>query len=95
MDLIGSVSTRFLVTNHAAGEIIDVYPEPLARFEAAIAVERCEVGRVEDETAQPLLTPGAAAATRPAGSGSVNAISVTSTVLPALSIESVSMLTVP
>ena len=51
MDLIGNVSPRFIVTDHAAGEIKDTYPEQLARFEAALAGGCFELCRVEDEAA--------------------------------------------
>lgn len=51
MDLIRDLSPQFLITDHAAGEITDVYGDQLARFEAAVAAGCCEVCRVEDEAA--------------------------------------------
>lgn len=51
MDLIRDLSPQFLVTDHAAGEITDVYLDQLARFEAAVAAGCCEVCRVEDDAA--------------------------------------------
>ncbi|WP_346907832.1 hypothetical protein [uncultured Roseibium sp.] len=51
MDLIGDLSTQFLVTDHAAGEICEVYEEQQARFEAAVAAGCCEVCRVEGDAA--------------------------------------------
>lgn len=55
MDLIRDVSPRFIVTDHAAKEISDVYAEQLARFEAALAQGCCEVCRVENEAALELF----------------------------------------
>lgn len=55
MDLIRDVSPRFIVTDHAAKEISDVYAEQLARFEAALAEGCCEVCRVENEAALELF----------------------------------------
>ena len=55
MDLIGRLSSRFLVTDHAAGEITDVHFEQLARFHAAIAAGSCEVCRVENDAALELF----------------------------------------
>lgn len=49
MDLIRDVSPRFLITDHAAKEISEVYAEQLARFEAALVDGCCEVCRVEEE----------------------------------------------
>lgn len=51
MDLIRDLSMRFIVTDHAASEISDVYGEQFARFEAAIATRCCEVCRVESDAA--------------------------------------------
>lgn len=51
MDLIRDLSSRFLVTDHAAGEISDAYGEQRARFDAALAAECCEVCRVESDAA--------------------------------------------
>jgi len=51
MDLIRGLSPQFLVTDHAAGEITDVYLDQLARFEAAVAAGCCEVCRAEDDAA--------------------------------------------
>lgn len=51
MDLLRDLSVRFLVTDHAASEITDVYPDQRARFEAGIAMDCCEVCRVEDDAA--------------------------------------------
>lgn len=51
MDLIGRVSIQFLVTDHAAAEIGDLYPEQVERFDGAVGAGHCEVCRVEDEAA--------------------------------------------
>ena len=51
MDLIRDLSPQFLVTDHAAGEISDIYGEQLARFEAAVASGCCDVCRVEGDAA--------------------------------------------
>ncbi len=51
MDLIRNLSPQFLVTDHAVGEITEVYGDQLARFEAAIAAGCCEVCRVESDAA--------------------------------------------
>lgn len=51
MDLIRDLSTRFIVTDHAASEISDVYEEQFASFEVAIATRCCEVCRVESDAA--------------------------------------------
>lgn len=49
MDLIGRLSIRFLVTDHAAGEILGDYPEQVVRFDRAIADNIIEVCSVSDD----------------------------------------------
>lgn len=55
MDLIRAVSPRFLVTEHAATEITEVYGEQVARFDAALAAGCFEICRVEAEAALDLF----------------------------------------
>lgn len=51
MDLIRDLSSEFLVTDHAAGEITEFYEDQQARFNAAVATGCCQVCRVEDAAA--------------------------------------------
>ncbi|MFO1144429.1 MAG: hypothetical protein U1E59_19060 [Amaricoccus sp.] len=55
MDLIRDLSPKFLVTDHAAEEISELYAEQRARFAAALAGGCCELCRVEGEGALELL----------------------------------------
>lgn len=46
MELLGGLPCRFLVTDHAAGELTDFYPEQVERYHTALAeghVESCTV----------------------------------------------------
>jgi hypothetical protein len=55
MDLIGRLSIRFLVTDHAAGEILGDYPEQVDRFRRAVTANIVEVCRVADDDALELF----------------------------------------
>lgn len=50
-DLLGALSCRFVVTDHAAGEISEFYPEQLERYQAALANACIESHAVTDTEA--------------------------------------------
>ena len=51
MDLLRDLSCRFMVTDHAAGELTDFYPDQVARYETALAADCIEACAVTDEAA--------------------------------------------
>lgn len=51
MELLGGLPCRFLVTDHAASELTDFYPEQVERYEAALAIGHVEPCTVTDEAA--------------------------------------------
>lgn len=51
MELLGGLPYRFLVTDHAASELTDFYPEQVERYEAALAIGHVEACTVTDEAA--------------------------------------------
>ncbi len=51
MELLGGLPCRLLVTDHAASELTDFYPEQVERYEAALAIGHIEACTVTDETA--------------------------------------------
>lgn len=51
MELLGGLPCRFLVTDHAASELTDFYPEQVERYEAALASGHVEACTVTDEAA--------------------------------------------
>lgn len=51
MELLGDLPCRFLVTDHAASELTDFYPEQVERYEAALAIGHVEACTVTDEAA--------------------------------------------
>lgn len=51
MELLGGLPCRFLVTDHAASELTDFYPEQVERYEAALAIGHVEACVVTDEAA--------------------------------------------
>ena len=51
MELLGGLPYRFLVTDHAASELTDFYPEQVERYEAALAIGYVEACTVTDEAA--------------------------------------------
>lgn len=51
MELLRDLPCRFVVTDHAAGELTDFYPEQVERFNAALAAGYVEACTVTDEAA--------------------------------------------
>ena len=51
MELLGALPCRFIVTDHAAGELTDFYPEQVERYQAAVAAGHVEDCTVKDEAA--------------------------------------------
>ena len=51
MELLGALPCRFIVTDHAAGELTDFYPEQVERYQAAVAAGHVEDCTVTDEAA--------------------------------------------
>lgn len=51
MELLRDLSCRFLVTDHAAGELTDFYPEQVERYQAALAAGYVEACTVTDDAA--------------------------------------------
>lgn len=51
MELLGALPCRFIVTDHAAGELTDFYPEQVERYQAALAAGHVEACTVTDEAA--------------------------------------------
>lgn len=49
MELLGALPCRFIVTDHAAGELTDFYPEQVERYQAALAAGHVEACTVTDE----------------------------------------------
>jgi predicted nucleic acid-binding protein len=48
MDLIGAHPASFIVTDHVADEIADIYPDQQARYNAALAAGLLDQQRVDD-----------------------------------------------
>lgn len=51
MELLGALPCRFIVTDHAAGELTDFYPDQVERYYAAVAAGQVEACTVTDEAA--------------------------------------------
>lgn len=51
MELLGALPCRFIVTDHAAGELTDFYPEQVERYRAALAAGHVEACTVTNEAA--------------------------------------------
>ncbi|WP_226019659.1 hypothetical protein [Novosphingobium sp. FKTRR1] len=51
MELLRDLPCRFVVTDHASGELTDFYPEQVERFNAALAAGYVEACTVTDEAA--------------------------------------------
>lgn len=55
MDLLHALSHDFLVTEHAAAEVTELYADQLSRFEAALASGCFQICRVESDEALDLF----------------------------------------
>lgn len=51
MDLLGALPCQFLVTDHAAGELTDFYPEQVDRFNAALTAGHVAACTVTEDAA--------------------------------------------